>query len=736
MTESGAILDDADLTQGRPDAPAAAAPAVRPKNDAMRFTYATGARPLEGYTIKRGIGIGGFGQVYYAVSDAGKEVALKHIQRNLDVELRGVSQCLNLKHPNLLALFDIRYDEAGEGWVVMEYITGESLRDVVERNPNGMPADEIAYWLAGISAGCACLHDHGIVHRDLKPGNVFDDNGIVKVGDYGLSKFISVSRRSAQTESVGTFHYMAPEIGRGRYGREIDVYALGIMLYEMLTGDVPFDGESSQEIIMKHLTATPELGHVPEPYRGAIAGALEKDPEKRISSIPEMLARLNISVPTAGSRPVIAIPPITPPVRVSAAGKASAIAPGRPATDLVIDDDDGNDPLIITGDASRSDIALGPVENHFPSVPGLTPMSRMPLNRAPVSNTFNPVSALPSHRSPITTLASTPLTIPPDEPIARVVVGGWNGFVTWFSNPRVSSALKILVVVVAIVASLYSVKWLMPVALGLMIVYGLYYAVRALVITLRADAQSKPQKSPDEATLADRLQGRRKWQQLARDQRAVRPIAQKLAEVTGSLLVSAIIATILSVCIMIFAGRSMQGSLYQWGPQLAWLAICGIAASWAVLIPAKLWEAREGDQIMRRITMLAVGLGLGALAFGLDTALLVDIAYNESNRPSEQWSHLIDASRQPTMVNYLLYFGGLFVILRWWLQGDPLRSSRLNLWSLILSGLWGLVIPFPQPWGVLLAIAISISVQLAAPWVSTEDRTRLRQRYRIQDARA
>ena len=102
----------------------------------------------------------------------------------------------------------------------------------------------------------AYLHDHGIVHRDLKPGNVFSDEGIVKVGDYGLSKFISCSRRSGQTESVGTVHYMAPEIANGRYGKEIDIYALGVILYEMLTGRVPFDGESVGEVLMKHLTAT------------------------------------------------------------------------------------------------------------------------------------------------------------------------------------------------------------------------------------------------------------------------------------------------------------------------------------------------------------------------------------------------------------------------------------------------------------------------------------------------
>src|SRR5687767_10218390 len=74
---------------------------------AMKFAFTTGDKPLAGYTIKRGVGVGGFGEVYFAINDAGKEVALKRIQRNLDIEVRGVRQCLNLKHPNLIALFDI-----------------------------------------------------------------------------------------------------------------------------------------------------------------------------------------------------------------------------------------------------------------------------------------------------------------------------------------------------------------------------------------------------------------------------------------------------------------------------------------------------------------------------------------------------------------------------------------------------------------------------------------------------
>ena len=152
---------------------------------------------------------------------------------------------MNLKHlQRLFALYDVRQDEQENSWVIMEFVAGESLEDAIRRHPAGMPLDEALDWLRGIAAGVVYLHSHGIVHRDLKPGNVFRDEGIVKLGDYGLSKFISCSRRSGQTESIGTVHYMAPEIANGRYGKEIDIYALGIVLYEMLTGRVPFEGES------------------------------------------------------------------------------------------------------------------------------------------------------------------------------------------------------------------------------------------------------------------------------------------------------------------------------------------------------------------------------------------------------------------------------------------------------------------------------------------------------------
>lgn len=256
------------------------------------FTHASGDRPLEGYTIKRGVGIGGFGEVYFAVSDGGKEVALKRIQRNMDVELRGVRQCLNLKHHHLVDLFDIRRDSQDRVWVVMEYIAGDSLKQLLDKRPDGLPANEALAWMHGIAAGVAHLHRHGIVHRDLKPGNVFHDNGVVNVGDYGLSKFISSSRQAGHTESVGTFHYMAPEIGKGEYGKPIDVYALGVIFFELLTGKVPFNGESSQEIIMKHLTDDPDLSGIDGRFRFVVAKALEKDPARRFLDAGELLEAL------------------------------------------------------------------------------------------------------------------------------------------------------------------------------------------------------------------------------------------------------------------------------------------------------------------------------------------------------------------------------------------------------------------------------------------------------------
>jgi hypothetical protein len=255
----------------------------------MKFAYGSGQRVLDGYTIKRGIGKGGFGEVYYALSDGGKEVALKLVRgHDLDTELRGMAQCLNLKHPNLLALYDLKADSQGDHWVVMEYISGEQLGAVLNRHPQGLAPELVKRWFMELAKAVAHLHDHGIVHRDLKPGNIFLEHGTVKVGDYGLCKFISSSQHTQQTQSVGTVHYMAPEISTGNYNKQIDIYAAGVILYEMLTGHVPFEGESAGEILMKHLTTPPDLSKLPPEYVAVVGKALAKNPAHRYANMGEM----------------------------------------------------------------------------------------------------------------------------------------------------------------------------------------------------------------------------------------------------------------------------------------------------------------------------------------------------------------------------------------------------------------------------------------------------------------
>jgi len=292
-----------------------------------RYTFSSGARPLEGYTIKRAIGRGGFGEVYYATSDSGKEVALKLITRNLEIERRGVAQCMNLKCPNLLAIHDIKANETGDTFVIMEYVAGPSLVNVLAQYPDGMPPHEVRAWLKGLVEGVAYLHDHGIVHRDLKPANLFMEEGVVKIGDYGLSKMISSEAASNHSESIGTCHYMAPEISTGKYNKPIDIYATGVILFEMITGRVPFEGETVGEVLIKHLTTRPDLSQLPEPFKAIVGRALAKDPAHRPGRVVDLL------------------PPDDAPrardVRFIGEGKNSAASPGpaprpRPPEDDVL----------------------------------------------------------------------------------------------------------------------------------------------------------------------------------------------------------------------------------------------------------------------------------------------------------------------------------------------------------------------------------------------------------------
>lgn len=297
----------------------------------MKFTYRSGQRPLDGFTIKRGVGQGGFGEVYFAVSDSGKEVALKLLHRHQDAELRGIAHCLNLKHPNLVHLYDLRTDDRGAKWVVMEYVFGESLAQWINRYPTGLPADLVREWFVAVGRGVAYLHEQGVVHRDLKPANIFVENGQLKIGDYGLSRRISLSQGGELTQGVGTPHYMAPEIKSGNYTQSIDIYACGVMLYEMLTGHPPFEGETPMEVLIKHLTDAPNLARLPAAYTAVVGRALDKDPAVRFPTMREFVR----AVEAAGSGAEVGdAPPARSPLAAVGLHRTTAVPiappPGQP----------------------------------------------------------------------------------------------------------------------------------------------------------------------------------------------------------------------------------------------------------------------------------------------------------------------------------------------------------------------------------------------------------------------
>ena len=254
-----------------------------------KYQYQQGDKPLEGYTIQRAVGRGGFGEVYYAISDTGRQVALKAVQTYEQIELRGIQQCMNLKNPHLVTIFDVKYNVNDKLFVIMEYVSGPSLGDLIAASPNGLGVQKAAFFLREIAKGLNYLHECGIVHRDLKPGNIFYEDGRVKIGDYGLSKAINTSRHSNQTITVGTVHYMAPEIGVGKYDRGIDIYALGVILYEMLTGQLPYVGASPAEVLMKHMSGNPDLSGVDQTFARVIKKAMAHDPKDRYGSVQEMV---------------------------------------------------------------------------------------------------------------------------------------------------------------------------------------------------------------------------------------------------------------------------------------------------------------------------------------------------------------------------------------------------------------------------------------------------------------
>ena len=673
----------------------------------MRFSYSSGSRPLNGYTIKRGIGVGGFGEVYFALNDAGKEVALKKIQRNLDIELRGVGYCLNLKHVNLISLWDIQTNEFGESWVVMEYVPGPSLRDVVEAHPTGMPLDEVKRWFVSTASGVAYLHEHGIVHRDLKPGNVFCDQDarVIKIGDYGLSKFISCSNRSGQTEAVGTFHYMAPEIGKGEYGKEIDIYAVGVILYEMLTGEVPFEGESTQEIIMKHLTMDPDLSRLPEEYHRVIGKSLRKDPQKRYSNIAEMVRDL--------PWPEIA-------------GSANHIVDRHVVGTMDFLANSGTKPKSTAGYSAQVSQHYADAASAADQLP-TKPKAQLPptilqggfgagKNQAIKGSSSEPLSANLAVSNLTASDATSVEGAEAHEPMALAVRSGLTDLNRWWNQANVSTPVRLGAIIVAGIVVIDNSTWLLAVLLGLTTVYLLYYAARRYVLSPNSYDASATSKAD-----------RRSRLQAIRSKLLSRPAMDQLAELIGSLLIGGVAAIVMNFFVLAIGlktvhgqGVGPSGALLSWSI-FAWQTMLSVLAVWFVLVISKQWTWKQAEFRTRVLSLCIIGAAVGALAFYTASSFEIDLARIAVADFSAKQTESLVYTGVAKLPAFVICFAALFFLTQLGRYTDPLRRTRMSVMNVILSCIVGIVgsqlLNLPLTPVCSFAIVISISIQLASPWL-------------------
>ena len=258
------------------------------------------------YELEEVVGHGGMSSVYRAHDSLlERYVALKilHEQYNEDDdfverfkrEARSVAQ---LQHPSIVTVID-RGEEEGRQYIVFEYIDGENLKEFVVRKGR-LEVREALEIAVDIARALAFAHEHGLIHRDVKPQNVLlNGDGRAKVTDFGIARSLDVERGVTQTGTVlGTSNYIAPEQASGQpVDVHTDVYSLGVVLYELLTGDVPFPGESFVAVAMKHVQEPPPnvldvRGDVPLRVAAAIDRALEKDPAQRFPTMDAFAAEL------------------------------------------------------------------------------------------------------------------------------------------------------------------------------------------------------------------------------------------------------------------------------------------------------------------------------------------------------------------------------------------------------------------------------------------------------------
>ena len=260
-----------------------------------------GTKINDRYSIIRTLGEGGMANVYLAYDTIlDRNVAVKVLRGDLASDEKFVRRfqrealsASNLYHPNIVQIYDFDQED-GQYYIVMEYVEGKTLKQLLKRR-GSLTITEVIDIMSQLTDGMAHAHDSYIIHRDIKPQNIMIlDNGMIKITDFGIAMALN-STQLTQTNSVmGSVHYLPPEQAAGR-GSTIrsDIYSMGILMYELLTGSVPYKGDNAVEIALKHLkeplpSIREKLPELPQSIENIILKATAKNPQNRYKDAREM----------------------------------------------------------------------------------------------------------------------------------------------------------------------------------------------------------------------------------------------------------------------------------------------------------------------------------------------------------------------------------------------------------------------------------------------------------------